>query len=112
MPRMKRHRNQPIETTVQPVGRINRNFDELKRILLAQCICLMLWEMRLRQQQHGTTTQSTGTLAEAVVTSSVGETMAETDVTEDSNIIKIESDNDSDKETVIYDPEDLMRDGA
>ena len=92
MAKRKRHWNQPIETVVQPVGRINRNFDELKKILITRCVCLMLWEERLRQ--HGIPTQSTE--------SSNGEVSNEAEVTENSEIIKIESDDDSDI-TLYYD---------
>ena len=101
MPKRRRSHTPPIEATVQPVGRVNQRFDELKRILLIRCLFLLLWEERLRQQRN--ITQSTEPPAETVVSSPDGGDNPETEVSTDSGIIKIESDEESDKETVLYD---------
>ena len=67
MPKRRRSHTPPIEATVQPVGRVNQRFEELKRILLIRCLFLLLCEERLRQQQI--TTQSTEPPIETVVSS-------------------------------------------
>ena len=101
MPKIRRSHTQPIEATVQPVGRVNQRFEELKRILLIRCMFLLLWEERLRQQRI--TTQSTEPPVETVASSTDDGVNPETEVSTDGGIIKIESDEESDKEPVLYD---------
>ena len=95
MPKRRRSHTPPIEATVQPVGRVNQRFDGLKRILLIRCLFLLLWEEKLRQQRI--TTQSIEPPTETVMPSTDGGDSPETEVSTDSGIIIIESDEESDK---------------
>ena len=100
MPKRRRTNPPPIEATVQPTGRVNQDFEELKRTLLIQCMFLLIWEERLKQQNI--TTQSTPQSTETEQPSMGEENIRETEVSRDSDIIKIESDEESDKETILY----------
>ena len=96
MPKRRRKNPPPIEAAVQPTGRVNQDFETLKRALLMQCMFLLIWEETLKQQT--TPTQSTETEQPTMGE----ENLCETEVSRDSDIIKIESDEESDKETILY----------
>ena len=92
---------------MQPVGRIDRDFEELKRILITRCICLMIWDMRVKQHQQYVATQLTDGPTETVENIPAERPGTETEITRITHVIKVESDDDSYKETVHYGPEDL-----
>ena len=100
MPKRRRKNPPPIEAAVRPTGRVNQDFETLKRALLMQCMFLLIWEETLKQQPI--LTQSTPQSTETEQPSMGEENIRETEVSRDSDIIKIESDEESDKETILY----------